>query len=205
MAYFPFMVDISGMSCLIAGGGKVAAGKVETMLDFGALVTVVAPEITEGLHVLARNCQEGSLILRQRKVKEEDILMADMVILATDDEAVNARMAMLAREHKIPVNVVDAKADCSFYFPAILRQKDVVVAVSTGGKSPLLAREIKKEIRENIREDYGDIAETMGKNREQVLEQVADGKMRKKVFGEMLKEALDGNAKSENPHRHQGK
>lgn len=205
MAYFPFMIDISGMSCLIAGGGNVAASKAETMLEFGAVVTVAAPEITEALRVLAGSCQEGRLTLWQRNVKEEDILAADVVILATDDGAVNARMANLAREHKIPVNVIDAKEDCSFYFPAILRQKDVVIAVSTGGKSPLLAAEIKNEIRKTIRKDYGDIGEFMGRNREKVLEQVADEKMRKKVFGEMLKEALDGNAESENPHRNQGK
>ena len=203
MAYFPFMMEVAGMSCLIVGGGTVAAGKAETMLEFGALVTVMAPEMTEGLQGLARSCDR--LTLLQRKVKEEDILNADIAILATDDEAVNARMAALAREHRILVNVVDAKEDCGFYFPAILRQKDVVIAVSTGGKSPLLAAEIKNEIKRTIREDYGDIAEVMGRKREQVLEQIPDGKMRKKVFGEMLKEALDGNAESENPHRHQGK
>lgn len=201
MAYFPFMVDISGMSCLVAGGGSVAAGKAETMLEFGALVTLVAPEITEGLHRLAQ--REPRLTLRQRKVKKEDILAADIAILATDDAVVNARMAALARKHKILVNVVDKKEDCGFYFPAILRQRDVVVSVSTGGKSPLLAARIKKEIAKNLRGDYGDIAEEMGRRRGQVMEQIPDEAKRREVFEEMLKKELDGNAESENPHWHQ--
>lgn len=202
MAYFPFMVDISGMSCLVAGGGSVAAGKAETMLEFGAQVTLVAPEITEEIQGLAR--RNHGLALEHRKVKETDIVAADIAILATDDAVVNARMAAVARKHKILVNVVDKKEDCGFYFPAILRQRDVVVAVSTGGKSPLLAAQIKKEIAKNLRDDYGDIAEEMGRRRGQVLEQIPDEAKRREVFEEMLKKELDENAESENPHRHQG-
>ena len=83
----------------------------------------------------------------------------DVVIMATDDAELNSRYAELCRNNHILVNVVDVKKDCDFYFPAIIKQGEVVVSVSTGGSSPMLASKIKKDIRQNLRADYGQIAE----------------------------------------------
>ena len=130
MSYFPFMIELNNERCLIAGGGTVAYRKVCSMLEFGAVVTVVSPEFCPELLELAwRLCvsdkySSGHLTLVKRCVQPQDIDGAFVVIMATDDEKVNHDMAELCRQQRILVNVVDVKADCGFYFPAIIKDKD---------------------------------------------------------------------------------
>ena len=135
MACFPFMIELEHKNCVICGGGLVAARKVDSMLEFGAKVRVIAPKMEES--ILQMKNENLELILR--KVEEQDLFEADFVIMATNDETVNSRMAAFCKEHHILVNVVDEKENCDFYFPAMIKQEDVVIAVSTGGDSPLLA------------------------------------------------------------------
>mgnify|MGYP004658511357 FL=1 len=184
MAYFPFMIQLEGASCLVGGGGKVAARKVQMLVSFGAQVTVVAPKICEELQNL--NSEQVTII--ERPLQEDDILEKDVVVLATDDAAVNHHYSELCKEKRILVNVVDVKEDCGFYFPAIIRQDEVVVSVSTGGSSPVLAAKIKKEIQKNLRPDLGVIAGEMAKQREQVLETIPEEADRKAYFEKELEQ-----------------
>ena len=94
----------------------------------------------------------------------------------------------LCKEKRILVNVVDVKEDCGFYFPAIIRQDEVVVSVSTGGSSPVLAAKIKKEIQKKLRPDLGAIAGEMAKQREQVLETIPEEADRKAYFEKELEQ-----------------
>ena len=156
MSYFPFMIELNNERCLIAGGGTVAYRKVCSMLEFGAVVTVVSPEFCPELLELAeRMCvsdkySSGHLTLVKRCVKPQDIDGSFVVIMATDDEKVNHDMAELCRQQRILVNVVDVKSDCGFYFPAIIKDKEVVISVSTGGQSPVLAGTIKRNIESDL-------------------------------------------------------
>lgn len=184
MAYFPFMIQLEGASCLVGGGGKVAARKVKMLVSFGAQVTVVAPEICEELKRLTSE----QVTIIKRALQEEDILEKDVVVLATDDAAVNHYFSKLCKEKRILVNVVDVKEDCGFYFPALIRQDEVVISVSTGGSSPVLAAKIKKEIQKNLRPDLGVIAEEMAKQREQVLETIPEEADRKAYFEKELEQ-----------------
>ena len=159
MSYFPFMIELNNERCLIAGGGTVAYRKVCSMLEFGAVVTVVSPEFCPELLELAEH--PARLTLIKRCVQPQDIDGAFVVIMATDDEKVNHEMAELCRQQRILVNVVDVKADCGFYFPAIIKDKEVVISVSTGGQSPVLAGTIKRNIESHLGRSYGDIAERM--------------------------------------------
>lgn len=223
MSYFPFMIELNNERCLIAGGGTVAYRKVCSMLEFGAVVTVVSPEFCPELLELAEqvntsdkccaatsddtiyeNVQSRSqdehgfqenqaerLTLIKRCVQPQDIDGAFVVIMATDGEKVNHDMAELCKQQRILVNVVDVKADCGFYFPAIIKDKEVVISVSTGGQSPVLAGTIKRNIDSHLDRSYGDIAERMGELREQVKAQVDGEEGRKKVFQQMVRSMLD--------------
>lgn len=204
MAYFPFMIQLDDKQCLIVGGGAVAARKAAQMCEFGACVTVVAPEICAELLAIADteridetagivenidgNCQKKPERIRvwKREVTEADISGMDVVIMATDDAELNSRYAELCRNNHILVNVVDVKKDCDFYFPAIIKQGEVVVSVSTGGSSPMLASKIKKDIRQNLRADYGQIAEELGAIREEILMKEPDEQARKQKFAAIV-------------------
>lgn len=189
MSYFPFMIELNNERCLIAGGGTVAYRKVCSMLEFGAVVTVVSPEFCPELLELAEH--PARLTLIKRCVQPQDIDGAFVVIMATDDEKVNHEMAELCRQQRILVNVVDVKADCGFYFPAIIRDKEVVISVSTGGQSPVLAGTIKRNIESHLGRSYGDIAERMGELREQIKAQIDGEEERKKAFQQMVRSLLD--------------
>ena len=197
MSYFPFMIELNNERCLIAGGGTVAYRKVCSMLEFGAVVTVVSPEFCPELLELAeRLCvpdkySSGHLTLVKRCVQPQDIDGAFVVIMATDDEKVNHDMAELCRQQRILVNVVDVKSDCGFYFPAIIKDKEVVISVSTGGQSPVLAGTIKRNIESHLGRSYGDIAERMGELREQIKAQIDGEEERKKAFQQMVRSLLD--------------
>ncbi len=197
MSYFPFMIELNNERCLIAGGGTVAYRKVCSMLEFGAVVTVVSPEFCPELLELAwRLCvsdkySSGHLTLVKRCVQPQDIDGAFVVIMATDDEKVNHDMAELCRQQRILVNVVDVKADCGFYFPAIIKDKEVVISVSTGGQSPVLAGTIKRNIESHLGRSYGDIAERMGELRVQIKAQIDGEEERKKAFQQMVRSLLD--------------
>lgn len=188
MAYFPFMINLDDKKCLVAGGGKVAYRKALQMSEFGAKVFVVAPDICDDLKKLEK--QQDNVCLFQKKMEPSDIEDMDVVVMATSDNAVNSYYAALCKEKKILVNVVDVKKDCGFYFPAIVRQGEVVVGVSTGGCSPLLASHIKQEIQSHIRPDYGKIADEMEDIREAALENIEDDKLRKQYLKEELMKKL---------------
>ena len=210
MSYFPFMIELNNERCLIAGGGTVAYRKVCSMLEFGAVVTVVSPEFCPELLKLAEQVNtpdkycaatsddrgsvenfadySGCLTLVKRRVQPQDIVGAFVVIMATDDEKVNHEMAELCRQQRILVNV---KADCGFYFPAIIKDKEVVISVSTGGQSPVLAGTIKRNIESHLGRSYGDIAERMGELREQIKAQIDGEEERKKAFQQMVRSLLD--------------
>ena len=189
MSYFPFMIELDNERCLIAGGGTVAYRKVCSMLEFGAVVTVVSPEFCPELLELAEH--HARLTLIKRCVQPQDIDGAFVVIMATDDEKVNNDMAELCSQQRILVNVVDVKSDCGFYFPAIIKDKEVVISVSTGGQSPVLAGTIKRNIESHLGRNYGDIAEHMGELREQVKAQIDGEEERKKAFQQMVRSLLD--------------
>ena len=133
MAFFPFMIQMQDKLCVIGGGGKVAYRKVSMMLSFGARVTVIAPKICDELQKI--ESKQGALLLVQRPFEDGDIEGADVVIMATNDSEVNSHIAAICKDKRILVNVVDVKKDCGFYFPAIIKQDDVVVSVSTDRKS----------------------------------------------------------------------
>jgi len=176
MAYFPFMIDITGKRILIVGGGRSAAWKVRAFEGFGAEVTVIAPEIAEEIE------QNEHIRKIRRLFAESDFSDADMLVAATDDREQNRRIATRARELGIPVNAVDDKEMCDYIFPAIIRRDNYTVAVCTDGKSPLLAREIKKSIAGTLPDSFDRAVGELGAVREKVKKQADTPDERQRIF-----------------------
>ena len=165
MDYLPIFISIRNKLCIVVGGGEVAARKVALLLQAGASVRVVSPQLGE---TLARQAGQGSLSHRAEKFVPTDLDGASIVIAATDDEAVNRQVARAAEERRIPVNVVDSPDLCSFVMPAIIDRSPLVLAVSSGGAAPVLARLLRARLESLIPASYGRLATLAGKFRDQV-------------------------------------
>lgn len=160
MAYFPLFLNLDGADVLVVGGGQTALRKCRSVLAFGADVTVISPEFAgefpNQAHLMKRRFQPGDTSGRA------------MVLACTDDRAVNRQIAQEAQQQNIPVNVADDPELCTFYFPALVRDGDVVVGVSSGGKSPLIAQELRQKIEKILPEGIGEINDAMGVYRQKL-------------------------------------
>jgi uroporphyrin-III C-methyltransferase/precorrin-2 dehydrogenase/sirohydrochlorin ferrochelatase len=155
MNYFPVFFDLNGQKVLIVGGGEVALRKVSLLERAGAKITLVAPHIVPELMQRAAN---GSLKLAIREFIPSDLDDARLVIVATSRRAVNRWIAKLSDVRSIPVNVVDDREASRFIVPAIIDRDPVLVAVSTGGASPVLARRLRERLEAFTPKRLGDLA-----------------------------------------------
>src|SRR5438132_13870317 len=161
--YYPIFIDVENHDVVIVGGGDVCARKAETMMRYGARATIVSPEFTSEIEGWAN---DGKLTLRRKRYESSDLDAASIVIASTDDTSVNERVAADARARKIPVNVVDVTPLCEFIVPAIIEKGSVTIAVSTGGKSPALARTLKEALIRTIGPEYAEVNDLLGTLRE---------------------------------------
>ncbi len=143
MGYYPIVVEMADRPVLVVGGGAVAERKAEGLLDACARVTVVSPLLTARLGSWA---SAGSIRHIARDYRAGDLAGHELAVVATDDGKVNAAVSREARGRGVWVNAVDDPAHCDFILPSILRRGDLVVAVTTGGASPGLARAIREEL-----------------------------------------------------------
>ncbi|MDD5723714.1 MAG: bifunctional precorrin-2 dehydrogenase/sirohydrochlorin ferrochelatase [Syntrophales bacterium] len=166
MQFYPVCLDISNERCVVVGGGAVAERKVISLLECGAKVVLVAKDLTPELRVMK---DAGKIERVSDNYKEEYLEGAFLVIGATDREDINERISMDARDRGILVNIVDVPARCNFIVPSVFRRGDLLVAVSTGGKSPALARRLREEIEERYGPEYGTLLEIMGDLRGRII------------------------------------
>jgi precorrin-2 dehydrogenase/sirohydrochlorin ferrochelatase len=164
--YYPLFLDISRRRCVVVGGGNVAERKVERLLSCGARVEVVGKILTSALEALKGR---GEIIHHDADYEAARISGAFLVIGATDSETVNERIARDARGMGIPVNIVDDPARCDFILPSIVEQGDLCIAVSTGGRSPALAKKLRVELEAVYGPEYAILLEIMGELREKVI------------------------------------
>jgi len=187
MKYFPVNLDISGRSCVVIGGGKVAARKVVGLLSCCGMVRVISPELVSELQKLEK---AGKVEWRKRQYRRGDLAEAFLVIAATDDEAVQAEIFSEAEQNGQLINVADVPQRCNFILPAIVQRDDLTISISTAGKSPALARKLKQKIEELIGPEYGTLAEIMGLLRPEVLKQGWSHQENKKIFGALIDESF---------------
>jgi uroporphyrin-III C-methyltransferase/precorrin-2 dehydrogenase/sirohydrochlorin ferrochelatase len=181
--YFPLFMHVQGAECLVVGGGEVAARKAATLLRAGAVVHVVAPQLAPGMYDVLH---EASAKHSARSYQERDLDSVWLVVAATDDRELNARVSRDARARRVPVNVVDDPALCTFIMPAIVDRSPLVVAVSSTGASPVLARLARGKIEAAIPARYGPLARLCSALRSEVRAQLPDLAARRRFWESVL-------------------
>ncbi|AJE21412.1 siroheme synthase CysG [Azotobacter chroococcum] len=183
MDYLPLFHNLKGRHVLLVGGGEVALRKARLLADAGAVLRVVAPQIEAALAELVREGGGHCLI---RGYAEEDLDGCVLAIAATDDQALNAQVSRDAHGRGVPVNVVDSPALCSVIFPAIVDRSPLLVAVSSGGDAPVLARLMRARIETWIPASYGQLAGLAKKFREQVKRLLPNVQQRRVFWEEVF-------------------
>ena len=179
MNYFPVFFDLTGQKVLIVGGGEVALRKVTLLERTGALITLIAPHIAPEL---VERGTAGKLQLAQREFLPEDLDGMRLVIVATSRRAVNRWIATLSEARNIPVNVVDDREASRFIVPAIIDRDPVLVAVSTGGTSPVLARRLRERLETLIPAKIGELATWLNALRKTTRQKLRDTEERRRFF-----------------------
>jgi len=187
MRYYPILLDLKDRPCVVIGGGRVAERKVKTLLKAGARVKVISPRLTAPL---ARLKEEKRISHLSRTYKKNDLRGAFLAIGATGVRAVSERIFREAAEGRIPVNMVDDPAHSSFIVPSILKKKDLLVAISTSGKSPALARVLRQKLEKEIGPEYESFLKLLGRVRGKVLSLGLGQPRNQRIFRKLVGENL---------------
>jgi len=165
MSYFPIYLEMTGRRCLVIGGGAVAERKVAGLLEAGAEVVVISPEASDNI---LRWSKEKAIELIARRYQPGDLTEYEIAFVATGDGGVNAQVFQEARRLGVWVNAADDAVHCDFILPSVLRRGDLTVAVSSGGRSPALARTIREELELYFTEEYALLANLAAEAREEL-------------------------------------
>jgi len=189
MKYYPVHLDINNRNALVVGGGGVGTRKVRTLLDCGARVTVVSLESSRQLRDLAAS---GEIVLQERSYQSDDLSGMFLVIGATNDEKLNRQISSDAERLNTLCNIADRPEVCNFILPSIVHRDDLVIAISTSGKSPALAKKLRKALENQFGEEYGTLLRLMGAIRKKLLGQAHEPEAHKPLFEQLLNSDLIG-------------
>ena len=187
MRYYPVHLDIRNRHCLVVGGGSVGTRKTETLLDCGAKVTVVSPRVSGKLEKLA---QVGSISLKNRSYRSTDLEGMFLVIGATDDETLNQQISHDAESRDTLCNIADRPQVCNFILPSIVHRGDLVITISTSGKSPALSKHLRKSLEDQFGEEYDHFLRLMGSIRKKLLRQSHEPEAHKQLFNHLIDNGL---------------
>lgn len=187
MTYYPVNLDIEDRKCLVVGGGSVGTRKAGTLLGCGALVTVVGSTLSKKL--LALSGAKG-LTIESRPYRSSDLEGMFLVIGATDDRNLNGRISRDAGHRGILCNIVDQPDSCSFILPAVIRRGDLIISVSTSGRSPAMAKKLRQELENQFGEEYAEFLKLMGAVRHQLLSRTKASESHKVLFEELIRNGL---------------
>ncbi len=166
MPRYPVMLDLADRRAVVVGGGRVAERKVDGLLEAGARITVVSPEARPALGGLAAR---GTIVLHARPYAAGDLAGAALAFAATDRREVNAAVQAEARAAGIPCNVADDPDGCDFLVPSVVRRGDLVLAVSTAGASPVVARKIRETLEARFGPEWGPYLDLLARVRSALL------------------------------------
>lgn len=183
MKYYPIQLDVRGRRCLVAGGGTVGARKARTLADSGAAVLAVSPRNGEAMEALA---EKGVITLERRPYRPSDLEGVFLAFAATDNSQINRRIGDDARKLGILCNIADRPDDGDFTLPALVVQGDLVITVSTSGKSPALAKKLRKDLQKSFGPEYALGLRLMGAVRERLLSGGHDPEAHKRLFRAMV-------------------
>ena len=185
MAYFPFYIDIEKKDILVVGGGAVALRKVEKLLPFNPVITVVSPEICNEIVKLGVKTVK-------RVFADSDLDGMFCVISATNNSQVNEHIYRLCSAKNIHVNTVDDKERCTFIFPALVKENGITAGITTSGKSPVYAKYVKEQLIELLENINADTVEVLWKYRAAIKASINNEEERKEIFTRLLNMCVEG-------------
>ena len=201
MEHLPIFINLKQKPVLVVGGGDIALRKINLLIKAQARVDCLSPFFCEGMNSLSR---DNYVNLINKSFEPADIKDYSVIIAATDDATVNSSISSIAHDKRIPVNVVDSPALSSFIMPSIVDRSPVIIAVSSAGKAPVLARIIRAKLETVIPSAYGILAEIAGEYRQKVKDRFSkikdrrafweatfSGVIAEKVFSGRINEAKD--------------
>lgn len=186
MKYYPIFLDIKGRNCLVVGGGPVGARKAATLADCGANVIVVSERISPEFEQLAA----ASVSLKQKKYEKEDVQGMFLVFAATNNKALNQRIQKHAAMRNIICNVADAPDVSDFLLPSLVNRGDLIVAVSTCGSSPAMAKKIRQDLEKILGPEYEQLLVLMGNIRKKLLSKGYAPDEHKKIFNTLIEKGM---------------
>lgn len=189
MKYYPVNLNISHRACLVVGGGPVAFRKARMLAECGADVTVVSMDFCDEFQKFSNI---SSISLVQRKYFLSDLDGKFLVIGATDDEALNRRISEDAGKKNMLCNIADVPEICNFILPSVIRQEDLVIAVSTSGKSPAFAKKLRKDLEKSFGDEYARFLDLMGGIRQKLLSTAHSPETHKHLFEKLIHSGLLG-------------
>jgi len=187
MRYYPVNLDIQNRNCLVVGGGSVGTRKVTTLLNCSAQVTVVSPEATARLLEMAAS---GSIELKKRAFRPSDLDGMFLVVGATDNEDLNREIHKGAERLGLLCNIADRPEACNFILPSIVNRGDLIIAISTSGKSPAFAKKLRKELEKKFGKEYAAFLKLMGAIRKKLLSQKHEPEAHKHLFEQLIDKGL---------------
>ena len=187
MRYYPVNLDIQNRKCLVVGGGSVSTRKVMTLLECGAVVTVVSPDVAEELLELA---EKKMIKLKKRPYEPSDIDGMFLVIGATDNEELNRQINKDAEHQNKLCNIADRPEACNFILPSIVNRGNLVIAISTSGKSPAFAKKMRQDLEKEFGEEYDEFLQLMGAIRKKALSEKHEPEAHKHLFEQLINRGL---------------
>lgn len=178
---YPIMIDLMGKEITVIGGGKIAYRKVNNFLKFGYEVTVVSREFIEDFKKI-----ENKIKIIKDEYSEIYIKDSFIVVAATNNKKVNESIGMFCRTNNKLVNVIDDQKLSNFIVPSCVKRGDLVISISTGGKSPSLASKIRKDLEIQYDDSYEEYLILLGELREQILEKYNNSSIRKDLLNKII-------------------
>ncbi|MBC2695947.1 MAG: bifunctional precorrin-2 dehydrogenase/sirohydrochlorin ferrochelatase [Desulfobacteraceae bacterium] len=198
MRYYPVNLDIQNRKCLVVGGGSVSNRKVMTLLECGAVVTVVSPDVAEELLELV---EKKMIELRRRPYESSDIDGMFLVIGATDNEELNWQINKDAERQNKLCNIADRPEACNFILPSIVNRGNLVIAISTSGKSPAFAKKMRQDLEKEFGEEYDEFLQLMGAIRKKALSEKHEPEAHKHLFEQLINRGLIDMVRNYNEER----
>lgn len=183
----PIFMDLVGRPCLIVGGGTIAEGRARMLTTYGAHVTLVAPDISPGIAQM--RTEQRFVAHHERGFRADDLDGMFLVVAATNLRAVNAQVADAARARGVLTNVVDDPESCDVQIPAIVRRGDLTVAISTGGASPVVTAQIRRELEAALRPEWADVLDLLRGLRERTKQRYPESRARAEAIRALLADA----------------
>lgn len=177
--YYSVNLVLEKKKCVVAGAGIVAQRKVKRLLECGAQVFVISPEITADLRKLA---ESGKIVFKKGSAGLKDLKGAYLVIAATSDRKLNSSISSYCRRKNILINVVDFPKECNFILPSIVRRGGLTVSISTDGISPALAKSIRRDLEKKFGPEYAKLLRIMKYIRPLAIKGIKNLQARKNLF-----------------------